>query len=409
VFNEWLDPETGKARLSTEDAAFTILGRPAAPRDGTAPTWLRVPTLSDSVRLVDEKALALSVSAKDRSAILCAGRGGLAVWFDAEKPFFTTSTFYAKELPSFLKPVNERLAQFVLKGAFQWGLPGGGFTGQSPQPLKGRQGDNEPLAEQPQLQPILDTALGLGQDDVPDLLTISFSGHDRIGHGFGAESPEAVAEFLHIDQEVGRLLKALDTVVGKGRYVVAFTSDHGVAPVPDLAQARGLEAGRCDLKRLIEALDAHLDRTLGRQDWFAGGKTPGLTLTPLLRAKALTQLEALKAVARTQPGIADLLGADDLHGPIGALFSHGAFPGRSADLLVVTKPYWTYNAVDRTGHASPYLYDRAVPLIFFGANVKKGRGGQTELIHIAPTLARLLSVPTPPAAQGHALEEVIAF
>lgn len=423
VANDWINAETGKPNLSTEDARYQVLGRPPAGREGTAPTWLRVPTLADTVRLANEKALSLSVSAKDRSAILCAGRAGLAVWFDAEKPIFTTSTFYAKELPAFLKPTNDKLAGMILKGAFQWGLPAGGVTGHDPflppaQPGQGRQGDSELFAERKELQPILDTAevdvaldgvkaLGLGKDEIPDLLTISFSGHDRIGHEYGPDSQEAMDEFLHIDQEMGRLFKELDALVGKGKYVVLLTSDHGAAPLPELVKARGLDGGRIDMPKLKEALDAELDNLLGKQDWFIGAKTPGFTLNPALRAKALTQLPALQKIARQHDGIIDLLPFDGLEGPIGSLFKRGAFPGRSPDLFVITRPFWIYSLHDKTGHASLYLYDRSVPVLFWGAGVKKGRGGTTEIIDLAPTVSRLLTVPNPAAAQGRSLDEVI--
>lgn len=415
--NDWIDADTGKPCLSTQDATYKVLGRVPLERDGTAPTWLRAPTLIDAAKSADDKALGLSVSAKDRSAILCAGHAGLAVWFDAERPVFTTSTFYAKELPAFLAPTNDRIAQLVAKGAFAWGLPAGGITGKAPT-LPQRAGDSEPLAEEPSLQAPLDTAevdialdgvkaLGLGKDEIPDVLTISFSGHDRIGHGFGPDSPEAIAEYLHIDKEIGRLLAGLDTLVGKGKYVVVLSSDHGVPPVPELAKARGLDAGRVDMKALRELLDKELDDQLGRQDWFAGSKTPGFTFTPSLRVKAQSQVERLRKLARQQPGVLDLLPLTALDGPQGKLYARGAFVGRSPDLIVVTKPYWTYGAHDKTGHSSPWLYDRSVPLVFFGLNVKKGQGGTTEPINLAPTMSRLLQIPTPAAAQGRSLDEVI--
>ncbi len=421
VSNDWLDGETGKPTLSTQDPHYKVLGREPKERDGTAPTWLRAPTLADATRAADDKALALSISAKDRSAILCAGHAGLAVWFDSEKPFFTTSTFYAKELPAFVTPINTRLAEQVLKGAFSWGLPGGGTTGKSPQlPPPGRVDDSEPFAEAHANQAPLDTAevdlalegvkaMGLGKDEIPDLLTISFSGHDRIGHSFGPDSPEGLSEYLHIDQEIGRLLTGLDTLVGKGKYVVVLSSDHGIPPVPELALARGLDAGRVNLKALQALLDQDLDEQLGRQDWFAGTKTPGFTFTAALRAKAQPQVPRLRKLARTVPGVRDLLSINALtETPEGRLFARGAFVGRSPDLIVVTRPYWTYGVHDKTGHASPWLYDRAVPLVFFGANVKKGQGGTTEPIHAAPTMSRLLGIPTPAAAQGRSLDEVFS-
>lgn len=419
--NEWIEHETGTPRLSTEDATYTVLGREPQKRDGTAPTWLRAPTLADAVRSHHDKAMAVSVSAKDRSAILCAGRAGLAVWFDAEKPFFTTSSFYAKELPAFLAPVNTRLADAVVKGAFKWGLPAGGVTGQAPvlTPGSGRHGDSEPFAEAIEIQQPLDTAeidvalaaidqLGLGKDEVPDLLTISFSAHDRIGHHYGPDSKESLDDFLHLDQELGRLLAELDKKVGRGKYVVAFSSDHGVAPIPDVVRARGLDAGHMDMKALRERLDAELDAALGKQDWFAGSKTPGLTFAPALRAKALTAFERLEKVALQHPGVLALYRSAslDVNDPLQAHYRRGYVAGRTPDLVVLTRPYWTYGTADRTGHATPYLYDRAVPLIFFGGPLKKAQAGLAEPIDAAPTLARLLDVPAPAAAQGRPLDAV---
>jgi hypothetical protein len=417
--NDWLDGATGKPCLSTQDASFTVLGRDAQPRDGTAPTWLRVPTLSDAVRSHDDAAKAVAVSGKDRSAILTAGRAGLAVWFDAEKPFFTTSSAYAKELPAWVQPVNERIGKMVLAGTFRWGLPGGGITGQSPAlPPGGRAGDSEPLAELPELQPLIDTAevdlaleavkaLELGKDAVPDLLTISFSGHDRLGHAFGPDAKESLEDFFHLDRELGRLFTALDAQVGKGKYVVALSSDHGVAPLPEVATARGLDAGHVDTKALGAKLEAALDDALGRADWLAGYKTPGFSFTPTQREKGMKAFEALRAVAKAQPGVLDLYASWALPpGALGDLYRQGLVPGASPDLIIVPRPYWTYGTHDHTGHASPWLYDRAVPLVLWGAGVKKGEAGHAEAIDVAPTLSRLLDVPTPAGAQGRAIDAV---
>ncbi|MCA2980235.1 MAG: alkaline phosphatase family protein [Myxococcaceae bacterium] len=421
VANEWIDPETGRPRLAVEDPAYQVLGRAPARQDGTAPTSLRVPTLGDSVKVSAPGARVVAVSAKDRSAILMGGRSAdAAVWFDAERPLFTSSTFYGPKLPAWVQPTNLAVAEALVQRRFAWGLPGGGLTGKHPPPASARNGDSEPNAEQAALQPLLDRwevdlalaavdALALGADEVPDLLTVSFSGHDRIGHEFGPDSPEGLAEFLAVDVQLGRLLEGLDAKVGKGRYVLVLSSDHGVCPVPELSKQRGLDAGRVDLKALRERLEAEADAALGPLDYFAGSKTPGLTATSKGRAKLLSIASRLRAVALEQPGVLDLVAAPALLEPsalgaAGALWRRGYFPGRSPDFLVIAKPYWSYGTADVTGHASHWLYDRQVPLVFFGAGVPRGAAPYAEAIDVAPTFARLLGVPAPAGAEGRVLE-----
>lgn len=420
VSNEWNDWATGKNTLSTEDKSYSVVGRPPAKQDGTAPTSLRAPTLADSVKVRDARGKVVAISGKDRSAILSVGRAADAVvWFDAERPMFVTSTFYAQKLPAFVGPVNDAIAAGLLKKLFTWGLPGGGITGANPAPPRGRQGDSEPDAEQPALQPMIDAwevdlALGavkelkLGADDAPDLITISFSGHDRIGHNFGAESPEGIAEFLAVDHELGRLFDGLDQQVGKGAWVAVMSSDHGVAPVPDKLVERRLDAGRIDLKAVRAQLEQEADAKLGPGDWFESSKTPGITATAAGREKLNGISDALRALAIKQPGVLDLLSAERIAkaapGSMEELWRRGYVPGRSPDFIVVAKPYWTYSRGDLTGHASHYLYDRTVPLVFLGAGVPHGTADAAEAIDLAPTFARLLGVPPPAAAQGRVLD-----
>lgn len=406
VSNEWVDWATGRSVLSTEDKAFQVLGRPTAKQDGTAPTFLQVPTLGDSMKVNDARAKVVAISGKDRSAMLLAGRSADAVlWFDSDRPMFTSSTFYATELPAFVAAINQKIDAALQAKRFSW-------SGE------GRDGDNEPNAEQPELQPLVDAwevdlalaavkGLSLGADDAPDLLCISFSGHDRIGHTFGGDGPESLAEFMAVDRELARLLDGLDAAVGKGAWVAALSADHGVAPVPEKLKERRVDAGRIDLKALRLKLEQKADELLGPGDWFAGSKTPGLTSTAAGRVKLATIAEPLRELAMAQPGIADLFTVARLNeskSPTAELWRRGFFAGRSPDFIVVAKPYWIYSVSDTTGHASHWLYDRSVPLVISGAGVRVGRAGLAEAIDVAPTLARLLGVPAPAGSQGRALE-----
>ncbi len=419
--NEWIDAETGAARLSTEDPAFTIVGRPPGPRDGTAPTALRAGTLTESLRAAFESSKILVVSAKDRSAILSAGRTADAVlWLDSTQPLFVTSTFYAQALPAFVTPINVALAEAVQKQAFAWGLPAGGITGKSPPspppPPKStfpERAETQPLIDKTEIDLALAgaKALSLGADEVPDLLVVCLSSHDRMGHLYGPDAPEALAHFALLDAQLGRLFDGLDAQVGKGRYVALLTSDHGVAPLPELMKARHLDAGHVDAGALVKALKKEADAALGPAEWFLPYKTPGLTATPALRAKLHTIDERLRAVAQKQPGVLDLLSQEELlrpgaYGTLGDLYRKGLVPGRSPDFIVVTRPYWTTEGAGRSGHASSYLYDRAVPLLVMGPGIAKGELWYADALDVAPTLARLLGAPPPAAARGHSIPEV---
>ncbi len=415
VGNEWYDAELGQMRLPGEDPAFQILGRDPGKRDGTAPTLLRAPTLGETVKLHDAKAKAVTVSGKDRSAIMSAGHvADAVVWFDTDRPMFVTSTYYAKTLPTFLAPANEALTLAVMKGTFRW-------PGMGKQPPKK---DGEYPADDPSIQGAIDRAevdvalaavkeLGLGRDEVPDLLTISFSGHDRVGHAFGPTALESLAEFENTDKELGRLLDGLDKAVGKGKYVLVLSADHGVAPLPTALQKVGASAGYVDTKALRELLEKEADAALGAKDWLLAAKAPGFSVNQPLKPKLFSAIERLRAVALAQPGVAALWTSDEVFngfaGEFGDSLKRGYVAGRSPDLIIQTKPHWIYGVGDPTAHSTHYNYDRLVPAIFFGPGVGRGRSLRARTIDLAPTLAFLLGVPPPPAAQGEVLDAVVSL
>jgi len=246
---------------------------------------------------------------------------------------------------------------------------------------------------------------------VPDLLTLSFSSHDVYGHHFGPDSQESLDCFSRIDAELARFFAQLDAQVGKGKWVAALSADHGAGKLAEDLQARHLDAGRFDGKALKAKLEAEADATLGQGDWFIGYWAPGVFARPAVRAKLHSIDDKLRAVAKQQDGVADLIPlprllAGETFGPLAGYFHRAAFAGRSPDFIVVTKPYWQYGVLDRVAHGTPYLYDRAVPALFYGAGVKKGETPYAEAIDVAPTLAKLLGVPPPAACEGRAIPAV---
>ncbi len=397
VANEWFD-EAGKLTQSTEDAAFAVLGRPPLPKDGTSPHLMMASTWAEALKASDPNAKVAVVAGKDRAAILLAGPTADSVlWFDETSRSFTTSTFYARELPAPAVQMNQRLrASEAFAADAGVGLSAFDLNGQLD------------LAEvELAISVVRDSHLG--EDDVPDFLAVSFSAFDRVLHAFGPDSPEADHAFSYVDHEVGALLTALDARVGPDRYVVAFTSDHGGAHAPAVMRARGIPSGHIDTQDLVRRVERGLDKANPlRTIRYA---TPGIFFRATPSTPAIVGNEKIVAVAETAPGVSAVLALPQVldgttNHALGDVYRRGAFAGRSPDFIIVPRPYWTYGLRDVTGHASPWAYDREVPLIFFGASVASGSGSLAQPVDVLTTLAALVDMPPPAGTMGRILSEV---
>jgi len=422
VSNEWFDDTLGRKTLSTEDDRYQILGRPPMPRDCTSPWLLKMPTLGDTLKAWRKDSKTVVISGKERSAILPGGSSADAVvWLDHQSGLFTTSTYYAKELPAFLEGPNALISKSVASGA-PFTFAGGGFNARKAQRegLHLADGGFEPMNERFEFQPLyeqaeVDAALaavkayGLGRDDAPDFLSVSFSSHDFLAHDFGPDDPELEDDFRRIDIQIGRLLDGLDKEVGKGKYVVALTSDHGGGQNAELLKARRIDAGRIDgWVTVRNALEAEADAALGAGDWFQGFWTPGVSSTAAVRTRLHTADARIIAAGRKIAGVAEVISMPELikpgsYGSLGDLYRNGAYQGRSPDFIIVPRPYWMYGTRDSASHGTPWLFDRNVPLVLFGGGVKKGELDLAEPIDVAPTLAALIGAPPPPASLGKVL------
>ncbi len=441
VANDWYDPSLRRFVDAVEDPRFTTLGRKPVPGDGTAATALRSGTLGEALKLRYPKARVVGVAGKDRGAILPAGPAAdLALWMDSQAPRFTTSTAYAQELPAFVTRVNDQLREDLKKG-FVWELPRGGITGQNRAPEWARDrygfGKAAPHRIDPKGSPahiseqllhlpmtealVIDLALGavetyeLGRDDQPDLLTVSFSTFDKVLHTFGPDSDQAADAMRIIDGELKRLLEGLDARVGKGQYTVALTADHGGGWVAEVARERGVRAGQLDIPELQKALEATSQRTMKTKGpIFAGFKGTGWYALAAHREK-VTQPQAfatLRELLLGTEGVRAVFTQQSLlsappSSPVDALYRRGLYPSRSPDLFIAPEPYFTFGPKDATGHGTWHLYDRQLPLVFWGAGIKTGEGERAELTDLAPTLARLLGTSPPSGAQGRVLREAL--
>jgi predicted AlkP superfamily pyrophosphatase or phosphodiesterase len=264
---------------------------------------------------------------------------------------------------------------------------------------------------------------GLGRDETPDLLAVSLSGQDVVGHLYGPYSHESADALARTDRALADFLTFLEERVGRERLVVVLSSDHGVLPLPEWLAASGEPAclgesdGRAGLAGLGLGLLWRLHWRLSPLAWprswveFAGWQI-GVE-RQLARSRGVAVADAV-AVAReyleSQPVVERVWTREDLahaDGEWAELVRHSFDPERSGDLVVQAKPGCLISFYDSgTTHGTPYWYDRHVPLVFWGAGIAPARlRERVHTVDIAPTLARRLGVETPVELDGHPLFE----
>lgn len=430
--NTWYERREGKNVQSITDESVTLLGGleqaladgiVAAPADiGASPKRLLVSTIGDELKIAGKGGKVFGVSLKDRSAILPVGRSADgAFWFDGRSGNFVSSTWYFPELPAWAAAFNAAKPADAFAGQEWMGtvMPPAG------QDLYGTL-DTSPFADQLVLDFALDlmAAEDLGTDAQTDLLSVSFSAMDYVGHATGPDTPQMHEMVLSIDAKVGALLDAAEARAGKGKVLVVFTADHGVAPVPEENVAKKLPGGRYSVPAERAAVEAALSAAFGEGSYIEGSSYLGLYLKQAPLADKHIDAAAMQRVAaealRRLPQVARVYTRSELEsGLIGAgdridqRVRNGFNTQHSGDLIVIHEPNWLGGGGGPGGgttHGSPYAYDTHVPLVFWGpeALVKPGLYNGAAAVHdIAPTLATMLGIAMPSGAVGRTLAEIL--
>ncbi len=413
--NTWYARGEGKTVQSITDDSVQPLGGGS----GASPQRLLVSTLGDELKMAGKGGKVYGVSLKDRSAILPAGRmADGAFWFNAANGNFVSSSWYFPALPGWATAFNEERHADAYAGR-EW--RGTQLPAERGPALYGEL-DATPFAD----QLVLDFALTvleqeqLGIDAAVDVLAVSFSAMDYVGHASGPDTPQMRDMVLTIDDKLGTLLAAVERQAGAGNVLTVFTADHGVSPVPEENISRHLPGGRYSAQAERAAVEAALDAAFGEGNYVAGTGEMGFYLAaePVAgKPLARSELEQVAAAAlRQQPHVARVYTRSELTSGSGAgdrvdqRVRNGFNAVHSADVLVVHEPYWLAGAPGGTTHGSPYSYDTHVPLIFLGPPglLKAGHYHQPAAIHdIAPTLAALLGVARPSGSLGRVLDEML--
>jgi arylsulfatase A-like enzyme len=262
------------------------------------------------------------------------------------------------------------------------------------------------------------TAEQLGGRDFTDVLAISFTSNDKVGHDYGPDSPEVHEVTVCADQLIEKLFQTVDRQVGLDNVLVVLTGDHGAAPSPEVNALRKMPGGRISPDTLKQVAQAALEKKYGAGDWVAGNWDGSVYLNQSLIARQkLDPAEVDRAAAQAlmaMPHIArvytrqEIARGELLQDDMGTLITNGFNVRRGPDIEVVTDPYWIVSDKPAS-HTSPYGYDVHVPLIVMGPGIRAGRYDASIAVNdVAPTLAAILDVETPSGSAGRVLSEIFA-
>jgi predicted AlkP superfamily pyrophosphatase or phosphodiesterase len=429
IGNDWFDRTTRASVTSVSDPTVSQLG--GSGTSGASPRRLLVSTVGDEIKMssrapkgAPNAPRVIGMSLKDRSAILPAGHSADAsYWWDTKSGNFVTSTYYVKELPPWVKAFNDQKTPDTFAGR-AWTL-----IAKPAAPVKQLPPDRtaalydgiyaSPFGNE-LLESFADAALTaeqLGQRGVTDLLSVSFSSNDSVGHSLGPDSPEVRDIAIKTDRAIGRLLSRVDRLVGLQHVLVALTADHGVAPVPEVARQMGLNAGRMTSNELFGPIQQALEAKYGPGKWVAStaGSSPYLDYDLIAKVKAdpAEVRQTAAAAAMAVPHVARVYTRDQLqrgevsNDRVGQRVLRGFNPQRSGDLEILLEPYWMRQATGTT-HGTPYNYDSHIPLILMGSRIKPGEySDHVALNDLAPTLATIAGVEIPGGSSGRVLTEAL--
>jgi predicted AlkP superfamily pyrophosphatase or phosphodiesterase len=471
VGNEWLERDTGRRVTSVSDTTVKLLGgnqnEPAA-----SPRRLMASTVGDELRLAtNDRSKVIGISVKDRSAILPAGRhANAAYWFSGASGNMVSSTYYFSELPAWVTQFNnKRPADQFFKKAWDRLLPEGEYlkrAGNDSPPWENIgqvRGDTNAFphtitggatAVGPQFYAALDyspfsndllvqfaqEALvneKLGQDDDTDVLTVSFSANDYVGHRYGPYSQEAMDVSLRVDRQIGTLLDFVNAKVGLRNTIVAFTADHGVAPIPEHAAALGLDGARLRNDDIISAIRGGISARYNPKNTspdptadyiyiyeFFGRPTPAflngnlyfnyaalkrdqINLDEISRVAGEAAL-SVRGTSRFYTRAQLQRGEISVSDPIERRVVHGFYSTRSGDVVIISEPFKYLGDSIPATHGSPYSYDTHVPVVIMAAGLTPGRYfDRASPADIAPTISALLRTTPPSNSVGRVLGEAL--
>ena len=386
-----------------------------------SPHHMLTTTFADELKLFSDESKVFGVSLKDRGAILPAGHAANGAYWMSSDGKWITSSFYMESLPDYIQTINDNnTASSFLKG--EWKMENE-FTHNLS--LMYATSGGSAIKKTPFGNTILkDLAIEilqkekLGQGETTDILAISFSSTDYIGHKYGPHAPEIKDTYIKLDEDLAKLLKEIENNVGFENAVVFLTADHGVVSEPKELLERNIPAGYFDGSIMKTELLTHLNTIYGEGDWIKNYSNNHLFLNHDLISNQKINMEAIQRkcaqfflkyewVKNTYT--ATQLNENEYQNSFHSLVQRGYNQKRSGDVIVSLQTGWlsSYWTSGGTTHGSSYSYDTHVPLIFWGGNIPQGQTDKKVNIRdIAPTISTILGTAYPNGCTGNPLVEI---
>jgi hypothetical protein len=451
VGNRWWDRDRQQFINSVDDESVTIIGHRTP---GHSPNNLLMYTAGDMLRMGSNfRSKVISIAHKDRSAVLMGGKLGAAYW--VEDSLVVTSTYYRKDLPSWADEFNR---SGVVRAYFgkQWSelLPavaakicddddvpyeanpgniGVAFphriSGDDPShitPSYYQSVENSPFATECLFDLIRRACVAesLGLRGETDMLCVGISATDEIGHSFGPRSHEVFDNALRTDAMLAEFFSFLDKRLGLANCLIACSSDHGIAPIPEsmkkispefpsgriasgavsalvTAQLEAVFGPAGQGKKWVEAVvesDVYISRTVLREKQLSLDR-----VTALLKDSLAYHLPFAGAFTRSE------LERGESRDRLGQAYEKSFYAPRSGDIVFVLRPYYIMSGgASGTNHGQPWDYDSHVPLLFAGGTILTGTyRNEVTPIDLVPTICSILHIEFPPGREGRVLKEAI--
>ena len=388
-----------------------------------SPTKLKTSTVGDHLKMSNNQSKVVAMSLKERSGIMLGGHSAdIVYWLNSKEMSWETSTYYnpEKKNPAWLEKLNLNQQKFKnTKIEFKPKYTKANFSHTASSEDDTSLGFFFGTDLQTEFAKILLKEMDLGSDETTDLFAVSFSTHDVSGHNYGPDSDELLEIAIHEDRKLSEFLQFIDKNIKGGieNALIVLTSDHGASPTVEKSKSVRLSAGTIDQKEVLKKLNKSLESEFGslKSDYVKNYKSLNFYFSEeALKQKNKDQyFEHAKKFLLTQDGISIAFSETDY---IENKLPQGIYrnqilktyiPKSSGHVVAIPKPYW-FELNKPATHVTGYSYDRTVPLVFAGKNIKSGAYPEgARIVDIAPTLSYLLGLIPPAMNEGKVLSNAI--